>query len=76
MPQTSVTEYFLIIVSVQPKTVEFESETNATTGVEQLSFAVINEIFGVGKVELQPETVKSDNEFAVGFSVSIVRIKF
>ena len=74
--QASVTEYRLMIVSVQPTIVAAESETNATVGVEQLSFAVTNEIFGFGKLALQPETVKSDKGFAVGSVVSIVLIKF
>ena len=45
--QASVTEYRLMIVSVQPTIVVAESETNATVGVEQLSFAATNEIFGL-----------------------------
>ena len=65
-----------MIVSVQPTIVAVESDTNAIVGVEQLSFAVTNKIFGFGKLALQPETFKSDNEFAVGSVVSIVRIKF
>ena len=65
-----------MIVSVQPTIVGAESDTNATVGVEQLSFAETNKIFGFGNATLQPETVKSDNGFAVGFVVSIVRIKF
>ena len=52
-PQASITEYFLMIVSVQPKTFGVESDTNATLGVEQLSFAETNAIFGIGKATLQ-----------------------
>ena len=74
--QASVTEYLLIIVSVQPTIFGAESETKATLGVEQLSFAVTKEIFGFGKLALQPETVKSAKAIAVGSVVSIVRIKF
>ena len=74
--QASVTEYRLVIVSVQPTIFGIESDAKATVGAEQLSFAETNEIFGFGKLALQPETVKSDNGFAVGSVVSIVRIKF
>ena len=65
-----------MIVSVQPTIVAAESDTNAIVGVEQLSFAATNEILGTGNATLQPETMKSDNGFAVGFVVSIVLIKF
>ena len=59
-----------MIVSVQPTIVAAESDTKATVGVEQLSDAETNEIFGFGKLALQPETVKSVNGFAVGSVVT------
>ena len=74
--QSSIIEYLRMIVSVQPTTFGAESETKATVGVEQLSEAETNAIFGIGKVELQPETFKSDKAIAVGSVVSNVRIKF
>ena len=75
-PQASVTEYFLIIVSVQPTIVAAESDTNAIVGVEQLSVAETIAIFGFGNATLQPENVKFRSGSAVGSVVSIVLIKF
>ncbi|CAN1566965.1 hypothetical protein MCEGE10_02955 [Flavobacteriaceae bacterium] len=76
-PHSSVTLYVLMVVSVQPEMVGKLSFTKVIFGVEQLSKASeTNVISGFANEPLQPVIEISLGFEAVGFVVSIVRIKF